>query len=100
MLWDEFPATKSSDLDEATALKNGAHVMQRFLEMALQNQPDGAPLGDFLKANWENTRDSAVKLGTLKGTAAATDAYTSKFLAACNDFDRAAIVAQANAAGH
>lgn len=100
MLWDEFPSTKSADLDDATALKNGAHVMQRFLEMALQGQPQGAPLGDFLKANWETTRDSAVKLGTLQGTVPATAAYTPKFLAACNDFDRAAVVAQANAAGH
>jgi NitT/TauT family transport system substrate-binding protein len=98
MLWDEFPSTKSADLDDATALRNGTHVMQRFLEMALQGQPEGAPLGDFLKANWENTRDSAVKLGTLKGTAPATTAYTAKFLTTCNDFDRAAIVAQAEAA--
>ena len=38
---------------------------------------------------------SAVKLGTLKGAEAATDSYMEQFLAACNDFDRAAIVAQA-----
>lgn len=99
MLWDEFPATKSADLDDATALKNGVHVMDRFLEMALQGQPDGAPLGNFITANWENTRTASTTLGTLKGTQPATAAYTTKFLAACNDFDRAAIVAQAKAMG-
>jgi len=45
--------------------------------------------------NWQNTHAAYVKLGTLKGTEAATDSYTEQFLAACNDFDRAAVVAQA-----
>jgi NitT/TauT family transport system substrate-binding protein len=96
-LWDEFPTIKPTDVDEATALKNGAHIMDRFLEMALQGLPEGSRLGDFLPPNWENTHSSYVKLGTLKGKEGATAAYTSKFLADCNDFDRAAIVAQAKA---
>ncbi len=70
--------------------------MDRFLEMALQGQPEGARVGDFLTANWENTHSAFTSLGTLKGTEAATAAYTAQFLAACNDFDRAAIVAQAD----
>ncbi len=45
--------------------------------------------------NWQNTHAAYVKLGTLKGTEAATDSYTEQFLAAGNDFDRAAVVAQA-----
>lgn len=97
MLWDEFPTTKEPDVDEATALKHGAHIMDRFLEMALQGLPEGSRLGDFLAENWENTHSGYTKLGTLKGKEAATAAYTTKFLAACNDFDRAAIVAQAKA---
>jgi NitT/TauT family transport system substrate-binding protein len=95
MLWDEFPNIKSGSLDDATALKNGVHVMDRFLEMALQGQPENSPLGDFITANWENTRTAYTTLGTLKGAEPATAAYTSQFLADCNDFDRATIVAQA-----
>ena len=75
--------------------KNGVHIMDRFLDMALQGQPENAPLGDFIPSHWDNTHAAFVKLGTLKGTEPATAAYTTKFLAACNDFDRAAIVAQA-----
>jgi NitT/TauT family transport system substrate-binding protein len=100
MLWDEFPATKQTDVDEATAVKNGVHIMDRFLEMALQGLPAGSRFGDFLPANWENTHSAYVKLGTLKGKEGATAAYTSKFLPACNDFDRGAIVAQAKAMEH
>jgi NitT/TauT family transport system substrate-binding protein len=95
ILWDEFPNTKSATADDATALKNGVHVMDRFLEMSLQGQPENSPLGEFITANWQNTRTAYTTLGTLKGSEPATVAYTSKFIPACNDFDRAAIVAQA-----
>ena len=69
--------------------------MDRFLEMALQGQPEGSHLGDFIPANWQNTHAAYITFGSLKGTEAAAAAYTTKFVAACNDFDRAAIVAQA-----
>ena len=95
IFWDEFPTTKPANLDDATALKNSVHIMDRFLEMALQGQPEGSRLGEFITANWQNTHAAYIKLGTLKGTEAATDSYTEEFLAACNDFDRAAVVAQA-----
>ena len=45
--------------------------MNRFLEKALQDQPEGARLGEFIKTNWQNTHDAFVKLGTLKGAGAA-----------------------------
>ena len=48
LFWEEFPNTKSTSLDDATALKNGVHIMDRFLEMALQGQPASAPLGGFI----------------------------------------------------
>jgi len=95
IFWDEFPTTKPANLDDATALKNSVHIMDRFLEKALEHQPEGSRLGEFIKTNWQNTHAAFVKLGTLKGAEAATDSYTEQFLAACNDFDRAAIVAQA-----
>jgi NitT/TauT family transport system substrate-binding protein len=95
IFWDEFPTTKPANLDDATALKNSVHILDRFLEKALEDQPEGSRLGEFIKTNWQNTHAAFVKLGTLKGTEAATDSYTEQFLPACNDFDRAAIVAQA-----
>src|SRR5262245_14230919 len=36
-------------------LKNGVHIMDRFLEKALQGQPEGSRLGEFITANWQNT---------------------------------------------
>jgi NitT/TauT family transport system substrate-binding protein len=95
MLWDEFPSIKPASLDDATALKNGVHVMDRFLEMSLQGQPDTEPLGAFITDNWQNTHKAYVEFGKLKGGDPATAAYTTQFISACNDFDRAAVVAQA-----
>lgn len=95
MLWSEFPNVKSASMDDATALQNGVHIMDRFLERSLQGQPDDAPLGGFIPANWDNTRNAYKVLGTLKGTEPVTAAYTSQFIADCNNFDRAAVVAQA-----
>ena len=51
IFWEEFPTTKPTDLDVATALKNSVHIMRRFLEKALQDQPEGARLGEFIKPN-------------------------------------------------
>ncbi|HEY7243886.1 MAG TPA: ABC transporter substrate-binding protein [Xanthobacteraceae bacterium] len=96
MFWDEFPTTKPANLDDATALGHSVHIMDRFLEKALQDQPGGARLGEFIKPNWQNTHAAYVKLGTLKGTEGPSDSYTEQFIPACNDFDRSAIVAQAN----
>jgi NitT/TauT family transport system substrate-binding protein len=95
MLWDEFPSIKPTSLDDATALKNGVHVMDRFLEMSLQGQTSTAPLGAFITDNWQNTRKAYVEFGKLKGGDPASAAYTTQFIQVCNDFDRAAIVAQA-----
>ena len=68
---------------------------RQVYEKALQNQPEAAPLGKFITENWKNTHAAFLKLGTLKGTEAPTASFTEQFLAACNDFDRAAVVAQA-----
>jgi NitT/TauT family transport system substrate-binding protein len=97
IFWEEFPTTKPVNLDDATAIKDSVHIMDRFLEKALQDQPAGSHLGEFITDNWKNTHSAFVKVGTLKGSESATASFTEKFVAACNDFDRAAIVAQANA---
>src|SRR5215831_2903662 len=100
IFWEEFPITKPVNLDDTIALRNSVHIIDRFLEKALQDQPNGAPLGKFIAENWQNTHSAFVKLGTLKGTEPANASYTEQFIAACNDFDHAAIVAQANSMSH
>jgi NitT/TauT family transport system substrate-binding protein len=95
IFWKEFPSVKPSTGDDETNLKNAAHILTRFLEMAMQGQPDGGELGAFIPAAWENTYTTFKSLGTIKGSGAAKDAYTSQFIKGCNDFNREAVIAQA-----
>lgn len=100
IFWQEFPNTKPANLDDATAWKNAAHILGRFLEMALQGLPEDAKMGEFIPAAWENTFETFKGLGTLKGLRSAEDAYTSRFLSACHDFDRNEIIREAKASAN
>ena len=80
IFWEEFPTTKPANLDDATAVKNGAHVMNRFLEMALLGLPPESRFGDFIPEKWETSHVSYTANGMLKGTGSATDAYTPQFV--------------------
>src|SRR5215475_11331663 len=51
IFWEEFPITKPVNLDDTIALRNSVHIIDRFLEKALQDQPNGAPLGKFIAEN-------------------------------------------------
>jgi len=95
VLWDEFPTIRPATLDEATALKNHAHIIDRFLEMAEQGLPYGARTGGFIAAQWQYSHETYTASGFLKGTGTAGDAYTTRFLDACNAFDRDAVAADA-----
>src|SRR5271165_6555101 len=55
IFWEEFPTTKPVNLDDAAALNNSVHIMQRFLEMALQGLPEGSRFGDFIDTSWQNS---------------------------------------------
>jgi NitT/TauT family transport system substrate-binding protein len=95
IFWKEFPQTKPTTVDEATALKNHMHIMQRWMESALQGITPGKEEGAFQPANWESTREVYTSVGVIKGSVPATDGYTTKFLEQCNGFDRSKIAAQA-----
>ena len=95
LFWEEFPTVKPSSGFDETNLQNATHILGRFLEMALQGQDDNSPLGAFIPDAWKNTYATFVKLGTIKGNGAATDAYSSRFIKAWTDFDMKSVIAEA-----
>jgi NitT/TauT family transport system substrate-binding protein len=97
LFWKEFPTTKPVGMDEATALRNQHHIMDRWFEMSEQGVKPGGETGEMLPATWALTREIYSKAGVLKGTIPAEQGYTTKFTGACNDFDRAAVNTQASA---
>ena len=97
MFWREFPTTKPAGVDEATALKNQRHIMERWFEMSEQGVAPGQETGAIRPTTWAKTREVYTASGVLKGSKPEDAGYTSGFTAACNDYDRSAINAQAAA---
>ncbi len=97
LFWAQFPTTKPANLDTATAMKNQRHIMDRWFETSEKGIPPGKETGAINPAAWELTREIYVKSGALKGTKPAEVGYTTKFTDKCNDFDHAAVEAQAMA---
>jgi NitT/TauT family transport system substrate-binding protein len=95
VFWQEFPTAQPVNVDAATALKNHAHVLDRFLEKAMLDVPYGAKTGEFIPAMWEKSQANYQANGALKGTVPASAGYTTQFLDACNAFDRTAVAADA-----
>ena len=71
-----------------------AHVLDRFLEKAMQGVAYGDKTGGFIAAAWKNSQANYQANGALKGTVAAETGYTTRFLEACNGFDRVAVAAE------
>jgi NitT/TauT family transport system substrate-binding protein len=94
VFWQEFPTAKPASLDTNTALKNHAHVLDRFLEKAMQGVAYGDKTGSFITSAWRNSQANYQANGALKGTVAAETGYTTRFLEACNAFDRAVVAAE------
>lgn len=95
LFWEEFP---TGSLPTWMMPRRSRTACTSLSRKGVQDQPDSARLGEFINTNWQNTHEAHVKLGTLKGAGTPNYSLTEQFIAACNDFDRAAIVAQAKAA--
>ena len=97
LFWDEFPSTKPTNLETATALRNQVHVLDLWFHYAENGLPTGEMPGDFLKDSWTFSADAYQKAGVLKNTKPVATGFTTKFLPACNAFDRQAVVESAKA---
>jgi NitT/TauT family transport system substrate-binding protein len=94
----EFPTVVPGGMDAKTAVANDVNVLNRWLERAEQGIPVGQERGDFSQARWTETQAFFKQNGILAGTTKVEDAYTDRFLDACNNFDRAAVTAAAKTA--
>jgi len=78
------------------ALKHSAHIMDRFLEKALSRPPEGGASWRIHQRRIGKHARFFCNLGTLKARKPRPILH-GEFLAACNDFDRSAIVARRKA---
>lgn len=97
LFYEEFPSAKPLDADQAKLISDNEHVLGTWINAAFWDVPYGEPLGEIIDGTWEVTQDFYVDAGSLQGTTTPTDGYTNAFLEKCNDFDRAAVEAEAKA---
>lgn len=97
LFYKEYPSTIPAGKDHATAVKDGVAIMQAWLKSATSKLPEGTMPGIEYKERWENSQKIYRELGVLKGDTDVTQAYTTDYYDKCNNFDRAAVIAQAKA---
>ena len=96
MLFEVFPTTLAADIDHDVAVEQQVNILSKFVASALHNMPEGALMGEIDPARWVATATRYSAAGIL--TSSDSDgAYDTSFAAECNDFDHAAVIAQAMA---
>jgi NitT/TauT family transport system substrate-binding protein len=95
--WNMYPQTKPQTGDDAKALKDALNVFNaRFMLQRVDNRPDPR-FGIGTLAQWEKLKSIFKDQKLIEGTAPAADLYSAALVDQINQFDRAAIVAQAKA---
>jgi NitT/TauT family transport system substrate-binding protein len=97
ILWAEFPQTRSSGKDEATALKDDLLTLEARAKNWRYEPVDGKRWGDNVEKNYQLYLDWLLAQGVLKAKADAKDLVTNELLDEANKFDAEAIRAQAKA---
>ncbi len=87
--WKVFPATKPSSQDDATATRQGLHLINTRIEF-LKLEP-GAKWGELPPVAVTNMIDFMKANGLITGEVKAEDLYTNQFIPAINNFDAAKV---------
>jgi NitT/TauT family transport system substrate-binding protein len=88
----QFPQIRPSSVPHEQMVKNLMHVMEAHFSTALMGLPvEAKDYGVFIPETWKASQEYYIREGLLKGTKPPEEAYTNKFIPACNDFDRAEV---------
>jgi len=97
ILWSEFPQTKATGKDEATALKDDLLTLEARAKNWRYEPVDGKRWGDNVEKNYQAYLDWLLAQGVLKAKADAKDLVTNELLDEVNKFNADAIRAEAKA---
>ena len=93
--WKVFPLTKPSNVDTATAIRQGLHIINTRNEF-LKLEP-GVQWGEIPLSAVANMVAFMKAANVIQSSPPLHDLYTNQFIAAINDFDRAKVIAAAKA---
>ena len=97
IMFEMFPQTKPLGKDEAAAQADGLHPLQALLPVFALNISGVSKWGEASEANYNAYLDFLLKWGVLKQKISASELVTNDLIAEINNFDPAAIAAQARA---
>ena len=92
LLLAEYPQLLPPGEDRAEVVRRDRHILDRYMGNTLQGLDAEAPIGTIDPAVWQRTEAFFGGLGRLKGSVKAAEGFTTAFVPACNDFDRAAVL--------
>lgn len=96
-MFEVFPQTLAADVEHGLAVQQQVNILNKWLDSALRNLPEGAPTGEIDPARWAVTGARYLAAGLL-ASSDTEGAFDTSFFEECNDFDREAVIAQAMAA--
>ena len=96
VMFKVFPNTLPANVDKETATKQSLNVLDKWLASAQKGLPYGEKTGEVMPARWDFTAQRYTETGMLK-SGKNEGAFSTDFFGPCNDFDRAAVAAEAKA---
>lgn len=93
--WQRHPSSKPANIPEEQALREAVHVLQARLDKyRLEGRPDPR-FGAFTPDEWRSTQTFFMDVGAINQRLEVGDYYTNDLIGEANNFDKAAIVRQA-----
>jgi NitT/TauT family transport system substrate-binding protein len=97
ILWEVFPQTKATGKDEATALRDDLITLGARAKNWRYEPVGGKRWGDNVVANYQAYLDWLLEQGIIKTKTNANDVVTNDLLDEVDNFDEAALIAEAKA---
>jgi NitT/TauT family transport system substrate-binding protein len=93
--WERYPASKPTNIPEDQALREAVHVLQaRLSKYRVDNRTDPR-FGAFTRQEWESTQGFFFDVGMINKKPDVSTYYTNDLIDQINNFDKAAVVKQA-----
>jgi NitT/TauT family transport system substrate-binding protein len=97
ILWEVYPQTRATGKDEATALRDDLITLDARAKNWRYEPVGGKRWGDNVEANYQAYLDWLLKQDVIKAKTDAKDLVTNDLLDEVDNFDEAALVAEAKA---
>lgn len=97
MFYKEWPSTLPADKPLDVAIKEGARALEFYMKYSEEGIPYGESTGWITPEKVVRSQAQSVTIGMAQGSVDPTTGYTNEYFDECNNFDHAAVAADAEA---